>query len=150
MGKKIKRIANAYIKKYDTNNPFVIAKNLNIKIFDTPLGKLSGYYKYMKRHKCIFINSDIADDKFKDIVMAHELGHAILDPRENCYFMNSETLLLTSKIEKRANTFAAELLISDNLVREHREYTINQFANLTGLNEELIELKLSNMGCMHR
>lgn len=145
MGERIKRIANAFIKKHDTDNPFVIARNLNVKTFDIPLGSLSGYYMYMKKHKCIFINSDIEDMHFKKIVMAHELGHAVLDPKENCYFMSNKTLLLTSKVEKRANIFAAELLISDNIVREYEDYTINQFANLTGLNKELIELKLGNM-----
>ena len=40
------------------------------------------------------INSDI-DESFRNVVMAHELGHAILDPRENCYFMDSKTLLLS-------------------------------------------------------
>lgn len=141
LGKNIKRIANMYIRKYDTNNPFIIADNLNIQVFHTPLGRLSGYYKYMKRHKCIFINSDIEDDSFKNVVMAHELGHAILDSKENCYFMNSKTLLLTSKIEKRANIFAAELLIRDELLREYEGYTLDQIAGLTGFDVDLIKLK---------
>lgn len=145
MEKNIKRIANMYIKKYATNNPFIIADNLHIQVFKVPLGRLSGYYKYMKRHKCIFINSNIENKFFKDTVMAHELGHAVLDPKENCYFMSSKTLLLTSRIEKRANTFAAELLISDDVVREHSEYTTKQFARSVGLNKELIELKLDNL-----
>lgn len=130
-----------YIRKYDTNNPFIIADNLDIQVFHTPLGRLSGYYKYMKRHKCIFINSEIEDDSFKNVVMAHELGHAILDPKENCYFMNSKTLLLTSRIEKRANIFAAELLIIDGLIKEHENYTYEQLSTLTGYNVDLIELK---------
>lgn len=141
MGRNIKRIANMYIQKYDTNNPFIIADFLNIQVFHAPLGRLSGYYKYMKRHKCIFINSEIENKPFKTVVMAHELGHALLDPRENCYFMNNKTLLLTSKIEKRANVFAAELLISDELLREFSEYTLEQIAGMTGYGLDLIKLK---------
>lgn len=120
----------------------MIADNLNIQVFQQPLGKLSGYYKYLKHHKCIYINSDIENDAYKNTVMAHELGHAIMDPKENCYFLNKHTLILTSKIERRANIFSAELLLSDSLIKEYHEYTQEQLAHLTGYDINLVKLKL--------
>ncbi len=143
MGKDIKEIVAYYTKKFNTDNPFAIADGLNIQIYQLPLGRLSGYYKYLKHHKCIYINSDIENNAFKDTVMAHELGHAILDPKENCYFLNKYTLLLTSKVERRANIFTAELLLSDDLISEYSSYTVEQLSSLTGLDVNLINLKLN-------
>lgn len=142
LGINIKDKALHYTKMYKTNNPFELADFLNIQVYHCPLGKMSGFYKYLKHHRCIYINSDIEDMNYKNLVMAHELGHAVLDTKENCYFMNNKTLLLTSKIERRANLFAAEFLISDELVNEYREYTIEQMSLLTGLDKDLIKLKL--------
>ncbi len=144
MGKDIKNVVGYYTRKFNTNNPFSIADSLSIQVYQLPLGRLSGYYKYLKHHKCIYINSDIENDSFRDTVMAHELGHAILDPKENCYFLNKHTLLLTSKIERRANKFAAELLLPDYLLKEYTGYTEEQLACFTGLDINLIKLKLNH------
>ena len=76
--------------------------------------------------------------------MAHELGHAILHVKENCAFMSNKTLLLTSKIERQANLFAANLLITDNMLQEYAGYTQEQFCNSTGYPMELLELRLKN------
>ena len=106
-------------------------------MFRCPLGKISGYYKYLKRHKCIYINSDLEDNSAK-VVMAHELGHAILHVKENGAFMSSKTLLLTSKIEQQAN-----LLITDDMLQEYAGFTQEQFCSCTGYPKELLELRLN-------
>ena len=141
MIKDIKNNASYYRGRFGTNDPFVIADGLHIQVFEVPLGRLAGYYKYMKHHRCIFINSDINDYNFKRFVMAHELGHAILDTKENCYFTMTHTYLLTSKIETRANCFAIQLLISDEELEEYKDYTVPQLSMLYGYDEELIKLK---------
>lgn len=142
MKKDIIQIVSYYQNKYNTNDPFVIADGLHIQVFQVPLGKLAGYYEYLKHHRCIFINSDIKDYNFKRLVMAHELGHAILDTKENCYFTMNHTYLLTSKIEIRANKFAINLLISDDELDEYHEYTVPQLSMLFGYDEELIKLRI--------
>ena len=126
-----------------TDDPFEIAKSLNIKIFTVPLGNISGYYKYLKKHKCIYINSDIEDDHFARLVMAHELGHAVMNPKENCYFLENRTMILASKNELEANKFAMELLISNESLMEYSDYTINQLSKIYGYHEKLIELRLN-------
>ena len=79
-------------------------------------------------------------------VMAHELGHAILHPKENCYFLRNQTFLNT-KIEQEANAFAAEFLIPDEAILEAMEngYTIDQFARILGYEKELVELRMKRI-----
>ncbi|MFR1308421.1 MAG: ImmA/IrrE family metallo-endopeptidase [Gallintestinimicrobium sp.] len=74
--------------------------------------------------------------------MAHELGHAILHRKENCYFIRNKTLLLNSKNEIEANKFAMELLISDEVLLEYQDCTIDQVARATGYQNNLIELRM--------
>ena len=76
------------------------------------------------------------------LVMAHELGHAVLHPKENCYFIRNKTLLLNSKNETEANKFAMELLISEDVLEENREFTIEQLSRMLGYHEKLIKLRL--------
>lgn len=141
MNSKILRFIQYYTRLCDTNNPFIIADYLNIEVFRCPLGRIAGYYKYLKKHKCIYINSEL-EDNFSKVVMAHELGHAILHAKENCAFMSRKTLLLTSKIERQANIFAAHLLITDEMLSNYIGCTQEQFCSCTGYPKELIELRL--------
>ena len=78
--------------------------------------------------------------------MAHELGHAILHPKENCYFLRNQTFLNT-KIEQEANAFAAEFLIPDEAILEAMEngYTIDQFARILRYEKELVELRMKRI-----
>ncbi len=143
LNSQIQHFIQYYTRICDTNDPFVIADYLNIEVFQYPLGKIAGYYKYLKRHKCIYINSEL-EDNFSKVVMAHELGHAILHVKENCAFMSSKTLLLTSKIERQANLFAAHLLITDDMLQDYIGFTKEQFCNSIGYPMELIELRLND------
>lgn len=81
----------------------------------------------MKHNRCIYINSEIEDDVFLRVVMAHELGHAVLHMKDNCTFMKGHTLLLTSKTEKQANIFAARLLITEELIHDLKDIPENNF-----------------------
>ncbi|WP_368271953.1 ImmA/IrrE family metallo-endopeptidase [Enterocloster lavalensis] len=144
MTRDIKRIVAYYQRKYKTSNPFQIAEALGIEIQIGDIGSRYGCYMYLKRSKCIWLNENLEPHEL-EFVMAHELGHAIMHPRQNCYFIKHKTLLLNSKIEKEANKFAAELLISDSDVQEYvveRQYSICALARLWGYHKELIELKL--------
>ena len=75
-------------------------------------------------------------------VLAHELGHALLDRKANCYFIRNKTLLLNSRIERRANLFAAHLLIPSDMLREYEGHTAEQFSLCTGYPQELLDLRM--------
>ena len=141
--KQIPKLVSYLKRKYGTDDPEEIADYLGVTIIRMPLEDVvAGFYKLLKRRKYIFLNSDIEDDVFIRVVLAHELGHAIMHPKENCAFMKSKTLLLTSRIEKQANIFAAYLLIDDDMLEEFSGYTEEQFCNCTGFPSELLDLRL--------
>jgi Zn-dependent peptidase ImmA (M78 family) len=96
---------------------------------------------FLKNHRYIFLSNKLNDVELR-YVMAHELGHAIMDRKENCYFIRNKTLLSVSKFERRANLFAAYLLISDELLAEYSGCTLDQFCRATGYPMELAELRV--------
>lgn len=142
MNRDIKRTVSHYRKKFNTNDPFVIADQLGI-LYQIGALKYEGCYMFLKNHRYIFLNEDLPPHEQK-LVMAHELGHAILHRKENCYFIRNKTLLLNSKNEIEANKFAVELLLPDEILNEYIEsgYTIEQVARITGYYQKLIELRL--------
>lgn len=136
----IKRLVAYYVRKYDTRNPFQLAECLNVEVQIGPLGSRAGCYMFLKNHKCIFLNEDLEEHE-RTLVMAHELAHSIMHRKENCYFIRNKTLFLTSKIEIEANTFAAELLIPDDLIYENPGMSSTQIARLVGYDEKIMEFK---------
>lgn len=129
-----------------SRDPVAIANYAEIRIAILPLGEISGNYMLLKRKRWIFINENIPTDSpmFK-VIVAHELGHALLHRKENCAFIRNKTLLSTYGIEREANWFAAQLLINDNILEEYAGYTIDQFCSSTGYPIELIDLRMHNL-----
>lgn len=95
----------------------------------------------LQKTKCVFVNSDIESESIHKIVCAHELGHAILHPKINSSYIGNYTLYSSSKIEIEANTFAAELLLPDEIDEEYKGMTIDQIAASLCVLPELLKLK---------
>lgn len=142
---KTKRIIQYYTRIAESRDPIKIAECAKIRVALFPLGEISGNYILIKRKRWIFVNDNIPTDSpiFK-VVVAHELGHALLHRKENCAFIKSRTLMLTTGIEHEANLFAAHLLISNEMLKDYAEFTKEQFCNSTGYPMDLIELRLQN------
>ena len=134
---RIKRLVAYCIKKYGTSDPFELADRLGV-LYQIGNCKHEGCYMFLKNHRYIFLSNQLEDAELR-LVMAHELGHALLDRKSNCYFIRNKTLLLVSRLERRANLFAAYLLISDDLLTE---YTEDQFCQGTGYPKELLKLRI--------
>ena len=128
------------VKKYNSRNPFRIAKEMNIKVIFEPLGDINGYFTTVLREKQIHINSDIPEQK-QLFTAAHELGHALLHPKENTPFLRGSTFFSVSKLENEANRFAIYLLISDEDLIEFRDRTIVQMASTYGVDYRIMELR---------
>ena len=140
MDDRIKKLISYYVKKFHTRNPFEIADYLGILYQMGNIG-CEGCYMFLKNHRYIFLNRHLSEHE-TSLVMAHELGHAILHKKQDCYFIRNKTLLLNSKTEIEANKFAIELLISDEELLEYKEFDIKQLSRIFGYSEQLIRLKL--------
>lgn len=137
----IKKLANKMVKHYGTRNPFEIIKGLNVILLFVPLDGVRGFYQYFQRNNIIYINDALPYHE-QVLVCAHELGHMLMHKKTNTIFMDTYTQFNTNKCEIEANKFAAELLISDEILLEYKEFTIKQISRILGYNEQLIELRL--------
>lgn len=68
----------------------------------------------------------------------------LLHKKSNAIFMDSRTQLNTTKYEIEANRFAMNLLLSDEEIEEHLDFSTTQFSRLFGYNKKLIELRLKD------
>ncbi len=83
MRKNIKRMVAYYIRKIGTNNPFKIADTLGV-LYQIGNINCDGCYMFLKNHRYIFLNQNLSEKEMY-LVMAHELGHALLH-RTDTYF----------------------------------------------------------------
>lgn len=130
-------------KKYNTSDPFELADALKIAVYYEELGTINGYYNNPLRMKQIHINASLNDQDAR-FACAHELGHAVIHPNASTPFLRSKTLLSVDKLEIEANTFAVNLLISDEIISENKNYSAEQLSRLLGYNQLLIELRLKS------
>ncbi|MFT8363744.1 MAG: ImmA/IrrE family metallo-endopeptidase [Sporolactobacillus sp.] len=103
------QLVRSLVKKYGSNDPFVILKKMGIFLFFADLGDTYGFYNCSNRIKMININQSL-DDFMQRFVCAHELAHAILHPYSNVPYMRKRTFLSIDKPECEANRFATKLL----------------------------------------
>lgn len=112
-----------------SNNLYEIACNNNIVILEFDLGEsTNGLYLYLEKTRLILLNTNMSESH-KKIVLAHEIGHAILHTKVNCAFIKKYTHISTNTFEVEANYFAAKLLYhldiltDDNLCIYSKEIT---------------------------
>lgn len=105
----IKIRVNNLTKKWGTREPLQLCKYLKIIIIYRDLGNIKGYYTKCLRRKFIIINSEL-DDFSKKIVLAHELGHAMLHGKDILFMKTYFTSHKSTLYENEANLFAKCLL----------------------------------------
>ena len=64
----------------------------------------------------------------------------------NTAFLRENTYFSVDKLERQANQFAADLLITDYDLLENADLTNEQFAKLSGYPVELVNLRLEHFG----
>lgn len=135
-----KRTAVELMEKYHTNDPFEIAEQQGVYTQVGPLGKIFGCCLTIAGERFIYINSDL-DTPTQKMVAAHELGHAVMHQEDYFFFNWMNDTTYRNRAETEAHTFAAELLVPDNVVLEHPGFTINQLSALTGYAECFLKFK---------
>ncbi len=109
-------------EKYKTSNPITICKKLGIDIKPKKLNGLNGYFITCLKKKYIIVNENLSDEVLM-LVIAHELGHAILHSNRSLQYMRNNFLLPKDSIyEKEADIFAMLLLGKDFYIA-NIEYT---------------------------
>ena len=132
------------IQKYGTRNPGKLAKELKITIIKRPFKKTMGFFKKDLRRKFIIVNSNL-DEFVQRLVIAHELGHALLHSSNQTSYIHEYTLFPRGRVEIEANKFAAELLIDEKDIDKCylENICINQLAYYYGVPEQLIKYKFN-------
>ena len=136
----IRNLVQSLVRKYNTRNPFEILRQKNVILVYASLNGVRGFYQYFQRNHIIYIDENLSDSE-KRFVCAHELGHMLLRKKANALFMDTHTFFNTEKYEVEANTFAAELLIPDELIFEHPDMPADQLARLAGYSEKILNFK---------
>lgn len=138
--------AQALYLKYQTRDPFRIARELGIFIkYTDSLHRLKGMYTVIKRNRIIILNNKNPQN-LNRIVCAHELGH---DQHHREYAKNNvmqEFALydMSTRLEYEANIFAASLLLEDDVILNMIEngYDTVQIAAATKSDINLVALKV--------
>ena len=144
--KNIPLRVNNLVKKYGTRDPFLLASYLNLNVkFCEYSDNTKGYYINVKRNKFIIINANLTEEE-KRIVLAHEIGHAVLHSSKEVHFIRENTLFPKGKHENEANKFAAEILVNlDEIDKCYiEEFSINQLAGFLMVPQELLIFKFEN------
>ncbi|MED1536183.1 ImmA/IrrE family metallo-endopeptidase [Bacillus pseudomycoides] len=138
----IKEYVLNIIKKHQTTDPFEIARQKNITVLYADLGNTLGFYNTYKRFKFIHINNQI-NETLQRFVCSHELGHALLHPKANTPFLRNQTFFSVDRFEIEANTFAVELLLTDEIVSEYKNtnLSIQEVAEIHGVPRGFARLK---------
>ena len=95
------------IQKYNTNNPYEIAKISRIVVILEPLGSIKGYYNKACGQKFIHINDDQPVDD-RSYIVSHLLYPALKD-QDEMYLLKDR---FTTKTAKAADSFAVNLIKS--------------------------------------
>ncbi len=140
----IKNEVNKLVEKYNTRDPFELCSALNIPVAKFDLGPdTNGVYCNEDGKKLIGLNISLEPEE-QPITCSHEVGHAVLHPEMNCYFIKNHTFFDTNKIEKAANLFAAHLLIPDEALC-FTDKTVYELAEELKVPLWLLQLKLESI-----
>lgn len=136
----IRSVVDNLCRKYKTRNPYELIDAMGIILqYGENMERVRGFYLYANRIKLICVGNGLPEH-IERFVISHELGHAVMHKQSSAPFLQS-TFLSLDKMEIEANKFAAELVIPDEEIMEHWEYTIDEWAMFYGLPREVVELR---------
>ena len=101
--------AQRLVKRYGTSDPEEILRSVGVQIIRTPMTGIRGMYQRLKRNTFVFVDSRL-DERTEQFVLGHELGHHLFHRGQNRLFLDRCTLLLPSRQELEADTFAVCLM----------------------------------------
>lgn len=109
------------MKKYQSNNPQQLAKQLGIIVKYEPMGTFDGcckgFFITHCRKKHITVNADLCENTQR-IILVHEIAHAHLHFKANTCAAFHDFVIFenVNTMECEANVFAADYLMDDDAV----------------------------------
>ena len=144
-------IGEKLVRRFKTRDPFVIAEGLGIQIYDNcEIGNLKGFYKVIKRNRCIFLNKNLSERE-ATLVCGHEIGHDQahrLSLNTMQYFPEFTLYNMATRQEYEANIILATITLDDREILnylKHYEYDAEQIARAMNSDINLIALKISHL-----
>lgn len=139
---KIERIVSELFHKYNTASPFELCDCLGIEVIYQELPEsVRGFFVKILKKFVVVINDAVDEDEAR-VVCAHELGHIMLHSDTNSISLSSRTYFCTSKYEREADLFAAELLLKDEISNvELNNMSAEELSCITHIPLNLIMLK---------
>jgi len=138
-------------RKYKEGDPFRLCHVMGIKLLFQSMGTdsdaVKGFFLEHNRIRTITVNSDLPPI-FQRIIVAHELCHAELHRKCGVRAFHEVRMFdQNSILEKDANLFAAELLLSDSEVLEmlNQDTTFFSAAAMLKVPAELLDFKFRVM-----
>lgn len=142
------RTVDELVEKYGTRDPYELCDRLGICIRRKDLKKkLKGFFYYQSRIPNIVIDSNV-NDILERILIAHELGHAILHKEIAMMrgFQEMEVFDSTAMTENEANLFSAELILKDeDVLAQLEEHSFFQAAQVLYVPAALLDYKFRAM-----
>ncbi|WP_051599273.1 ImmA/IrrE family metallo-endopeptidase [Metaclostridioides mangenotii] len=137
-----KNLVRNFINIYKTNNVHEICSQLNIKVYKSNLKDIKGYFLNISEGISIVVDYNLNEHEER-CVIAHELGHVMLHRSSNICYLKNYTYSNTNKLENEANEFAAELLITDEDIKEaiEKQFSKEQMGCYFEVPLELVEYK---------
>ena len=139
-----RNVAHDIISKYGTREPIELADRLGYIVINFPLpNAIRGAILRFKGCIAIGLNSSLNEYRKRE-TLAHEIGHAIMHKGLGFFFMVEHTYQCTGMYEREANEFAAELLISDEVILEMQEESAEYIAKTLMISKDLLAYKYTN------
>lgn len=145
----IKGIVRDLTIKYNTRDPFEIARGRKIIVRYEPLGSVRGYYSNSHRQQVIHINQDLEGEQLL-FTCSHELAHTVLHPKNNTPFLRAATLYSVEKLEIQANRFAIDLIFTDDELQPFLNRCITDAANYMGVPLELAKYRMASVAPLQK
>lgn len=133
----ISQIVHNIIEKYNTDDPFIIAKKLGYSIKKCDLNNYNGKYTSINNNTTLFVNKSLNIVESL-ITCAHELGYSFLYPKKNAFFISNTTSTNITNEEANCNSFALALLIENSYNFEDNYNPLTTLALIKGIKTESI------------
>lgn len=132
---------NELVQQCNTRDPYVIAAEKDIEIFQLQLSeRIAGYFFQCSKGSAIVINEKIHEAQ-KPFVAAHELLHATVHNDEAALVRQGNIYEKHQVLEHEGNFFAVELLIDEEFFISNEGRTIKELSDVTGMPEHMISRK---------